>query len=311
MGSVARYANHHCDPNCMIDEWLTQDGPVIVLVAIRNIGKEEELTFSYAKDQGFDCCCDIHSAARLLNVVAPKVLEIMNKSPTREVPKEKEDDLLSLTLDSHLEDNSVEKDDDLSSLTSLNSDEFVKKSDYCIDSESQTHDIPTHSNERRYYCLWLDCNKSFRRRFHLIRHQTTVHSNERPYPCQYLNCGETFKSKEILDNHQAVHSNERRYSCQYLNCGSKFKRLSEVKLHQEETHSNEKRYSCQCCGDLFKRERSLKRHKKESCKAQGKRKRPGAYKETDKKKRKLRGAEEEEEEAPWDLQENGPRVTNA
>ena len=68
MGSVARYANHHCDPNCMIDEWITQDGPVIVLVAIRNIGKEEELTFSYAKDQGFDCCCDIHSAARLLNV---------------------------------------------------------------------------------------------------------------------------------------------------------------------------------------------------------------------------------------------------
>lgn len=191
--------------------------------------------------------------------------------------------------------------------------DFLKKPDYS-DSESQTHDIPTHSNKRSHSCQY--CGKSFTRSYNLNKHQRVVHPNARPHSCQYLNCGKSFQRKDGLREHQIathsndllfcqycgkgfkekyslnihhkIHSNVRPYSCQYLDCDASFRSNYKLELHQT-LHSNERLYSCQYCGGLFKRKNSLHEHKKKSCKAQGKRKHPGTYNETDNKKRKLQG----------------------
>lgn len=44
-GNIARYINHHCDPNC--ESVIEEDGRVFIY-AIRDIEPGEELTFDYA-----------------------------------------------------------------------------------------------------------------------------------------------------------------------------------------------------------------------------------------------------------------------
>jgi hypothetical protein len=46
-GSLARYANHHCNPNCMLQKWIVNGAPRIVLQALKNIEIGEELTYNY------------------------------------------------------------------------------------------------------------------------------------------------------------------------------------------------------------------------------------------------------------------------
>ncbi|NWU43694.1 ZN347 protein, partial [Hylia prasina] len=49
---------------------------------------------------------------------------------------------------------------------------------------SQSSDLVVHDGEKLHKCL--ECGKSFRRSFHLIRHQM-IHTGERP--CKCPECG--------------------------------------------------------------------------------------------------------------------------
>ena len=46
-GGIARFCNHSCNPNCIIQQWIVNDRLRMGLFAIRDIDKNEELTFDY------------------------------------------------------------------------------------------------------------------------------------------------------------------------------------------------------------------------------------------------------------------------
>ncbi|KND05175.1 uncharacterized protein SPPG_00842 [Spizellomyces punctatus DAOM BR117] len=73
---------------------------------------------------------------------------------------------------------------------------------------SMTDDVGSMDNtvistvqQRRYKCS--DCNLSFRRTEHLVRHQLT-HSGEKPYPCTI--CCRGFSRMDALQRHYRIHS---------------------------------------------------------------------------------------------------------
>ncbi|CAB1102142.1 unnamed protein product [Ectocarpus sp. CCAP 1310/34] len=63
MGSEARFANHSCSPNCLMQKWSVLGETRVVLVAARDISVGEELTYNYQADtlEGFverqKCLC--------------------------------------------------------------------------------------------------------------------------------------------------------------------------------------------------------------------------------------------------------------
>ncbi len=53
-GSIARFANHSCEPNCVMQKWLVAGETRIVLTSLRKIAKGEEVTYNYHfYDDGF------------------------------------------------------------------------------------------------------------------------------------------------------------------------------------------------------------------------------------------------------------------
>jgi hypothetical protein len=46
-GTLARYANHHCNPNCLLQKWIVNGVPRIVLQALKEIEIGDELTYNY------------------------------------------------------------------------------------------------------------------------------------------------------------------------------------------------------------------------------------------------------------------------
>ncbi|RYC81900.1 hypothetical protein BFJ63_vAg15219 [Fusarium oxysporum f. sp. narcissi] len=46
-GSIARFANHNCDPNCRVIEFLDGDGPRLFLQSVRRINPGDAITISY------------------------------------------------------------------------------------------------------------------------------------------------------------------------------------------------------------------------------------------------------------------------
>lgn len=46
-GSIARFVNHSCDPNCTMDQWHVSGKPRMALFAKREIMTGEELTYDY------------------------------------------------------------------------------------------------------------------------------------------------------------------------------------------------------------------------------------------------------------------------
>jgi len=46
-GAYARFANHSCDPNCTLEKWTVGEEPRLVLTAVRDIPRLEELCYDY------------------------------------------------------------------------------------------------------------------------------------------------------------------------------------------------------------------------------------------------------------------------
>lgn len=71
-GSLARYANHSCSPNCNIEKWIVEGEPRIGLFAgKRGIGVGEEITYDY-KFAWFEgaaeqkCCCGARNCSGMI-----------------------------------------------------------------------------------------------------------------------------------------------------------------------------------------------------------------------------------------------------
>jgi hypothetical protein len=47
MGSLARFANHSCEPSCMMQRWTVLGEPRIVLVALKDLDEDTEITYCY------------------------------------------------------------------------------------------------------------------------------------------------------------------------------------------------------------------------------------------------------------------------
>ena len=55
MGSVARFANHSCNPNSTLEKWIVQGEPRIALVSQKPLSKGTEVTYNYQYfDDGLD-----------------------------------------------------------------------------------------------------------------------------------------------------------------------------------------------------------------------------------------------------------------
>ncbi|RKK79209.1 hypothetical protein BFJ71_g16294 [Fusarium oxysporum] len=48
-GSIARFANHNCDPNCIVIQFLDSDGPRLFLQSVRRISPGDAITISYGR----------------------------------------------------------------------------------------------------------------------------------------------------------------------------------------------------------------------------------------------------------------------
>ncbi|GMH79550.1 hypothetical protein TrST_g4568 [Triparma strigata] len=79
-GGVARYINHCCTPNCTMEKWKVRGNYRMVVFALRDIKKDEELTFDYKWDRRkgrplTKCHCESPECRGYLETEAVSVFE--------------------------------------------------------------------------------------------------------------------------------------------------------------------------------------------------------------------------------------------
>ncbi|KAB7501108.1 Transcription factor IIIA [Armadillidium nasatum] len=122
----------------------------------------------------------------------------------------------------------------------------------------------THTGERPFKCHYVNCNKSYTRNFHLLRHISVSHkssANSSPkesFKCNF--CDKIYSNAHSLKKHHVeIHSNENRYSCK--ECGQSFRKQQHLKTHSFQ-HTGVKPYKCEHpgCESSFLIPSKLKRH---------------------------------------------------
>ena len=120
------------------------------------------------------------------------------------------------------------------------------------------HKLRVHSNYRSFVCNQINCNKTFKTKSDLTRHQLT-HSSVKSFGCN--KCDKRFKTNSDLSIHKTfVHSNIRRFVCPQNNCNQRFKRISQLNRHKQ-THCSDKPFECEECNQRFKYQTYLMSHK--------------------------------------------------
>ncbi|OXA59888.1 zinc finger protein 26 isoform X2 [Folsomia candida] len=116
----------------------------------------------------------------------------------------------------------------------------------------------THPEES-FICSFSSCEKTFPRKYNLIRHERT-HSTEKLYHCDV--CDKEFGTKNGLQMHLQAHELEdknKNLSCHL--CDKKFAVQQNLEIHIAfHNQSNDKPYSCELCEVRFKSEERLQRH---------------------------------------------------
>lgn len=46
-GSIARFINHSCDPNCVTRKWIVEKETMVGIFAKKDIAEDEEISFDY------------------------------------------------------------------------------------------------------------------------------------------------------------------------------------------------------------------------------------------------------------------------
>lgn len=106
-----------------------------------------------------------------------------------------------------------------------------------------------------------ECNRTFSRYNHLLRHMLT-HSSEKPHICKF--CSKGFSRSDHLQKHvQSIHS-EKNYKCEQ--CDSAYGRKDHLQRHIETRHNKnpsapKPQYECDMCEKKFTTKTYLVRHK--------------------------------------------------
>eukprot|EP01029_Cantina_marsupialis_P003997 TRINITY_DN13_c10_g1_i1.p1 TRINITY_DN13_c10_g1~~TRINITY_DN13_c10_g1_i1.p1 ORF type:complete len:949 (-),score=249.90 TRINITY_DN13_c10_g1_i1:284-3130(-) len=70
VGNQTRFINHSCTPNCVAEKWFVDGYPRILIVALRDIKKDEEITFDYQfsffNGQSSKCYCESEDCSGIM-----------------------------------------------------------------------------------------------------------------------------------------------------------------------------------------------------------------------------------------------------
>ena len=136
-------------------------------------------------------------------------------------------------------------------------EEFQNKHLLLLHEKTSGHDL-------KYECS--QCDKRFKQRIQVKRHEAQVHSDEMPFQCQL--CPRRFKSEFSWKRHQEnkeIHEKLANYtpflSCEV--CGKQFERRRKWCLDQHMlTHEEGNRFPCNICGKYLRTQGYLNQHMK-------------------------------------------------
>ena len=120
----------------------------------------------------------------------------------------------------------------------------------------------THTNSENFVCE--ECGKGFPFKSRLLQHQV-IHDEGR-FLCKQVNCNKSFKNKGDLTRHEGTHS-DKWYSCNHCSYKNKDKRNleSHSRTHEAKGQGLE-RYFCNRCGKYMRFNTQWHRHLETGCK---------------------------------------------
>ena len=113
----------------------------------------------------------------------------------------------------------------------------------------------SHTGERPYKCK--QCDASYSRSSHLLRHVKVSHEGKLDYVCDFEGCGKRFYESSVLRIHQRSHTDERPYPCPH--CPQRFRTMNNKRTHLK-THLLVKQFECHICFQGLTSKHSLQKH---------------------------------------------------
>ena len=98
-GSMARFVNHSCQPNCEMRKWIVDKKPRMALFALRDIMTGEELTYDYNFEptgQPQPCHC---GAENCRGVIGPRTSKDKEKQRSKEQQEKKEEKAKKIVIE--------------------------------------------------------------------------------------------------------------------------------------------------------------------------------------------------------------------
>jgi uncharacterized Zn-finger protein len=84
----------------------------------------------------------------------------------------------------------------------------------------------THTNERRFICVWNQCFIKFNEKSHLINHKNSVHLRIKNFECNFDGFHQRFNAKNNVSHNPRVHSEDKPFICNYNECDMSFVTLN-------------------------------------------------------------------------------------
>ncbi|XP_072049358.1 uncharacterized protein [Amphiura filiformis] len=118
----------------------------------------------------------------------------------------------------------------------------------------QTHSGKSQKKQSGFECGV--CNKVFKSRWKLRKHEPVHAPGHDVHPCQH--CDKICKTSQSLQRHRRVHDEPPLYSCN--DCGISFRAQVQLKQHLTKVHNMIGKHECNICGAVYKNETTLKDH---------------------------------------------------